>query len=55
MKWHGGKGSAVRPVDKKKYDDNFERIFGKKDKSKETKVEENKNKQTQERKQKDEK
>ena len=23
-----GKGSALRPMDKKKYNDNFERIFG---------------------------
>lgn len=28
---HGGKGSAQRPVDKKKFDENWERIFGKKD------------------------
>lgn len=30
--WHGGKGSKPRPVDKKKFDENYERIFGKKDK-----------------------
>jgi hypothetical protein len=29
-KWHGGKGSKVRPTDKNKYDDNYDRIFGKK-------------------------
>lgn len=29
-KWHGGKGSSQRPVDKKKFDENWERIFGKK-------------------------
>lgn len=29
--WHGGKGSKPRPVDKKKFDENWERIFGKKD------------------------
>jgi len=30
--WHGGKGSSPRPfsVDKKKFDDNWDRIFGKK-------------------------
>lgn len=28
-KWHGGKGSKRRPEDKKKIDDNWERIFGK--------------------------
>ena len=28
----GGKGSAPRPVDKKKFDDGWDRIFGKKDK-----------------------
>ena len=27
---HGGKGSAVRPTDKKKYEDNWDSIFGKK-------------------------
>lgn len=29
-KWHGGKGDKRRPEDKKKFDENFERIFGKK-------------------------
>ena len=31
--WHGGKGSRPRPysVDKKKFDDNWDRIFGKKE------------------------
>ena len=28
---HGGKGSRPRPVDKKKFDENWDRIFGKKD------------------------
>lgn len=31
-KWHGGKGSNPRKVDKDKFDENFDRIFGKKDK-----------------------
>lgn len=26
----GGKGSKQRPTDKKKYDDNYDKIFGKK-------------------------
>ena len=31
-KWHGGKGSKTRPVtDQKKFDDNWDKIFGKKD------------------------
>ena len=29
-----GKGDTYRPVDKKKYEENFERIFGKKQKEK---------------------
>ena len=29
---HGGKGSAARPTDKKKYEDNYDAIFGKKKK-----------------------
>tara|TARA_B100001059_G_scaffold122516_2_gene122460 strand:+ start:1377 stop:1526 length:150 start_codon:yes stop_codon:yes gene_type:complete len=33
-KWHGGKGSAVKPYDKDKFDKNFEAIFGKKKKEK---------------------
>lgn len=28
----GGKGSKQRPTDKKKFDENFDRIFGKKKK-----------------------
>lgn len=28
--WHGGKGSAQRKVDKKKYSDNWDAIFSKK-------------------------
>ena len=28
----GGKGSKQRPTDKKKYDDNYDKIFGKKKK-----------------------
>jgi len=31
---HGGKGSATRPTDKKKYEDNYDAIFGKKKKEK---------------------
>ena len=27
----GGKGSQQRPTDRKKFEENFERIFGKKD------------------------
>lgn len=27
---HGGKGSTTRPTDKKKYEDNWDAIFGKK-------------------------
>ena len=30
-KWHGGKGSKQRPTDVKKFNDNWDRIFGKKD------------------------
>ena len=33
-KWHGGKGSKRRPEDKKKIDENGEKIFGKKKKEK---------------------
>jgi len=29
----GGKGSTPRPVDRKKFEENFERIFGKKQKN----------------------
>ena len=32
---HGGKGSSTRPTDKKKYEDNYDAIFGKKTKEKE--------------------
>ena len=31
-KWHGGKGSSRKPEDNKKYQDNYEAIFGKKKK-----------------------
>ena len=31
---HGGKGSATRPTDRKKYEDNYASIFGKKKKEK---------------------
>ena len=31
-KWHGGKGSKQRPTDRKKYEENYERIFRKKQK-----------------------
>ena len=30
--WHGGKGSKYKPYDKEKFDENFEKIFGKKKK-----------------------
>ena len=30
-KWHGGKGDKRRPEDKKKFDENFERILERKD------------------------
>lgn len=31
-KWHGGKGSTPRPMDdRKRYEDNWDRIFGRKD------------------------
>ena len=30
-KWHGGKGSKQRPTDQKKYEDNWDRIFSKKE------------------------
>jgi hypothetical protein len=34
-KWHGGKGSARRPEDRKKLDENWDRIFGQKRKQQE--------------------
>ena len=34
----GGKGHRQRPTDKKKFDENFDRIFGKKQKNTEKKV-----------------
>lgn len=37
---HGGKGSAVRPTDKKKFENNYDAIFGKK-KKKEKKQDDN--------------
>jgi len=38
--WHGGKGDAPRKgADRKAYEENWERIFGKKDKDKDTKEE----------------
>jgi predicted ATP-binding protein involved in virulence len=30
-KWHGGKGSRYRKIDQDKYNENWERVFGKKD------------------------
>lgn len=33
--WHGGKGSSQRKVDKKKFSDNWDKIFGKKEEKKE--------------------
>lgn len=38
--WSGGKGSAQRPVDKKKYSDNWDAIFGKKETTKDRAEEE---------------
>ena len=34
-KWHGGKGSTVKPYDKNKFNENFDKIFGSKKKEKE--------------------
>tara|TARA_B100001093_G_scaffold274180_1_gene262092 strand:+ start:9072 stop:9221 length:150 start_codon:yes stop_codon:yes gene_type:complete len=34
-KWHGGKGSSVKPYDKDKFNENFDKIFGKKKKEEE--------------------
>lgn len=34
---HGGKGSGVRPTDKKKFENNYDAIFGKKNKDKQEK------------------
>jgi len=42
-KWHGGKGSNPRPVDKEAYSTNWDRIFNNKN-NKDNKEEENKNK-----------
>ena len=34
-KWHGGKGSKPRPIsDRKQFEDNWDKIFGKKEKEK---------------------
>ena len=30
-KWQGGKGSDPRPTNRKKYEENWDRIFGKKE------------------------
>jgi len=30
-KWHGGKGSRYRKIDQQAYNENWDRIFGKKD------------------------
>ena len=35
VKWHGGKGSQYRPVDKAKFEDNWDKIFGNKEKDNE--------------------
>jgi len=35
---HGGKGSTVRPTDKKKFENNYDAIFGKKKKDKDKQV-----------------
>lgn len=31
MSWEGGKGSRQRKTDKRKFDENFDKIFGKKE------------------------
>lgn len=31
-KWHGGKGSSPRPINPDRWDENYERIFGKRKK-----------------------
>lgn len=41
--WHGGKGDRDRTTDRKKYEDNFEKIFGKRRK-KEKECQQQKNK-----------
>lgn len=42
--WHGGKGSTQRKVDSKKYNENWDKIFGnKKTAETETKMENKKN------------
>lgn len=33
-KWHGGKGSLVKPYNKDKFNKNFDKIFGSKKKEK---------------------
>ena len=35
--WHGGKGSQPRPIDKQKFDNNWDAIFNKNKKVKEDK------------------
>ena len=42
-KWHGGKGSSPRPsgIDPAKWEENYERVFGPKKKTKEKKDERN--------------
>jgi hypothetical protein len=37
--WHGGKGSRYRKVDQEKYNENWERIFGKKKEAEESEEE----------------
>jgi hypothetical protein len=41
---HGGKGSGVRPTDKKKFENNYDAIFGKKKKDKQEKQDKDKKK-----------
>lgn len=38
--WHGGKGSRYRKIDQQKYNENWERIFGKNKKKDEESEEE---------------
>jgi hypothetical protein len=47
-KWHGGKGSKARPfsVSQDKFSDNYDLIFGKKDRNKTKNILNNSNSQT---------
>ena len=43
-KWHGGKGSLVKPYDKNKFNENFDKIFGSKKKKEKADANETKGK-----------